>query len=79
MANRMFDNKDTRSIKSGLKRWGRDAYQRALDKNGTVSILQGNMICRKEKNNGKITELQTINQSKYRITRRTYNIKSNGD
>lgn len=68
-----LDLPEKEKIEFGLKRWGRRAYTDALSKGVAVSVLRGNRVYQIQDGNAEVIE--TIPQTKYRISQRTFKLK----
>lgn len=60
-------------IASGLKRWGQDAYRKALLDGHSTVVLKGNKVYRVT-SSGATDVVAEVPQSKYKITQRSFDL-----
>lgn len=60
-------------IASGLKRWGQEAYRKALLDGHSTVVLKGNKIYRVT-SSGARDVVAEVSQSKYKITQRSFDL-----
>lgn len=68
-----LDLPEKEKIEFGLKQWGHRAYTDALSKGVAVSVLRGNRVYQIQDGNAEVIE--TIPQTKYKISQRTFKLK----
>ncbi len=61
-------------IKSGLRKYGRRAYDSALSKDISVTVLRGNKICQVNTDKS-LTIIETINKTKHKVTQKTFKLR----
>ena len=64
--------KEEKIIESGLKKYGRRAYQDTKSKGFPVTHLQGNYVL--EEHSGRVNVVRKIEQTKFKIEQRTFNL-----
>ena len=69
-----INQKEEDLIKSGLRKHGRRAYDSALSKNVSVTVLRGNKVCQVNPDKS-VTIIETRDKTKHKVTQKKYKLK----